>query len=131
MALYSIERCVAISYPLKIKQIFTTSRKIAYICMLVLFSSISYTYIILINNLDVREASSFCSVYSLEMLTIYKIFSNIDRFLSVFLPFVIIIVVNIYIVHKMRNSRLKCENANKCRGKYMMAFLINENNKLN
>lgn len=126
MALYSFERYIAITYPLRIDQIFNKSRKISCVFTLLLSGFVIYLYIIIINVPEVRKIRSFCSLDNLDkhMMWIYKIFSRIESFFSVYLPFTIIITFNMCIVYKLRKSYMNCEISGQSIGMYQKCFFI-------
>jgi hypothetical protein len=107
MVLFSIERFVAVYFPIKLKQILSKKRAIKLILLFLLMAFVFYLYIARTKDIERIDSSMYvCKINELseeKLLNLIKF----DTIFSVLTPFALITLMNILIVYRLKKSPLR------------------------
>ncbi|ELU02212.1 hypothetical protein CAPTEDRAFT_26949, partial [Capitella teleta] len=101
---FTVERFIAIHYPLKHRALCSRARAIRTVLALSAAALAFYAYNLCINGVvDVPEYGKMCVTYP-EYDSVARVLTGIDTVITVALPSILIVVFNIAIVLKIRKS---------------------------
>lgn len=109
MTLFSIERFVAVYYPMDLKRFLRKKRTITVIILLGIIASVFYLFILVTKELlysDFHHKGYYCGVKH-ESIYMTFTFIRIDTIVSVIVPFVVISVMNILIIYRLKKNPIR------------------------
>ena len=110
MTFFSIERFVAVYYPIKLKHVLSKRKKFLLILLLLLVSFVFYLFIAETKEIEksfkAQTAHFICTIKNSSTIELLN-YIKIDTIISVLFPFAIITFMNILIVYRLKKSPLK------------------------
>jgi len=107
MVLFSIERFIAVYFPIRLKQILSTKRAIQLILLFLLMAFVFYSYIAETKDIEKTDFSIYvCKINELSEQKLLN-YIKFDTIFSVLTPFALITLMNILIVYRLKKSPLR------------------------
>lgn len=98
---FTVERFIAVQYPLRRPSICTVSRSKTTVCVLSVMAIISQCYVFWTAGVEKDESNAdVCSLIR-EQLPVIKVINTIDCITTLIIPFVLIVVMNIMIARNL------------------------------
>jgi hypothetical protein len=101
---FSIERLIAIYFPLKCRQLCTTTIKKSFCIGTILASLLIYSFNLVTTELKIHEASTRCAPHK-EWIVLVEFITVVDVTFTMIVPFFIIFIINILIAFKLTNLK--------------------------
>ncbi|KAJ8301967.1 hypothetical protein KUTeg_020954 [Tegillarca granosa] len=94
---FTLERYVAICHPLHAKMICSSCREKIGVLILTIFSFVFYNYAIWTSSIA-HDNGKYKCVHKEKYLRLLETFTWVDTFITMFLPFILIIIMNVKVV---------------------------------
>ncbi|RNA32294.1 thyrotropin-releasing hormone receptor-like [Brachionus plicatilis] len=128
VVLFSIERLIAVYFPIKRFEICNSNRNKLAVLLLSIFGTSFYSYSFVTSDLEVYKNKTFCIVKE-EWFDLVNYMAFADIFLSMIIPFFLISISNIFIVIKLMRFRNPCQKGESTnfRNTFRIDFSSNSN----
>ncbi len=101
---FSVERLIAIYFPLKCRQLCTTTIKKSFCIVTILASLLIYSFNLVTTDLKIHEASTRCAPHK-EWIILVEVITLVDVTFTMIVPFLLIFIINILIAFKLTNLK--------------------------
>ena len=97
---FTCERYISVNYPLRRQQLCTKRRAKLVVCSLAAFAAVLYSFGLWTSGVNIHYGMAVCGPTS-QFSKLVLILHNIDTFITLILPFLAIVVMNVRIVYKV------------------------------